>query len=417
MRPFWEALESPTGPTEISAVWRAQLGEDYEPLSGFLRLTGRKASGYPCPYPSGLGCPRRIVDHGGDNIVAVCGDSPKRCDRIELSPADILVYEIDLPELCAFIAKALDFEPARPPKPTKGMDDMWSIGACALSSGGDHLPVYLALPRSDEAFRHAVAELMLSTSGAFVLLTPLSHRTDADTIGRIRSRQGFYRTLEDLLSLDDQGRLVAGSSLADELRGDRDPTEVPDTFRRTGEYWEIAFRGKQIRLKDAKGLRCLEVLLQHPGRDFEPIEIEQAVGSRPAPPPTDHPDHDPRVASVDLGPQADKKTLDQCRKRLDDIRAELVEAKANQDRGKSERLLEEEEQVNAYLSNALGLGGRARRLRDPGKRARDRVRAAIRSSRRAILRELPALDEHLTATLKGGAEWSYRPEHSPDWRF
>jgi hypothetical protein len=44
--------------------------------------------------------------------------------------------------------------------------------------------------------------------------------------------------------------------------------EPAHVFRRDGEYWTIASAGKEIRLRDMRGLHYLAVLLREPGREF-----------------------------------------------------------------------------------------------------------------------------------------------------
>ena len=51
-------------------------------------------------------------------------------------------------------------------------------------------------------------------------------------------------------------------------RVDRTPV-----FRREGDYWTIAYDAAVVRLRDTKGLRYLEPLLQHPGRSFHVTEL------------------------------------------------------------------------------------------------------------------------------------------------
>jgi hypothetical protein len=36
-------------------------------------------------------------------------------------------------------------------------------------------------------------------------------------------------------------------------------------FRQEGDYWSIVYEGREVRLRDAKGLRYLAILLRHPG--------------------------------------------------------------------------------------------------------------------------------------------------------
>src|SRR2546422_11002168 len=51
------------------------------------------------------------------------------------------------------------------------------------------------------------------------------------------------------------------------------PKRDSDVFHREGEYWTIAYQGTLFRLRDAKGLRYLAHLLQHPGRHFAAAEL------------------------------------------------------------------------------------------------------------------------------------------------
>jgi hypothetical protein len=49
-------------------------------------------------------------------------------------------------------------------------------------------------------------------------------------------------------------------------------------FRREGEYWTIVYAGVVCRLRDAKGLRCLAILLTNPGVRIAALAL--LVGTR-----------------------------------------------------------------------------------------------------------------------------------------
>ena len=53
-------------------------------------------------------------------------------------------------------------------------------------------------------------------------------------------------------------------------------------FCREGDFWTIAYDGRLVRLKDAKGMQYLAQLLRHPGRRFHVCELAAAVGGRHA---------------------------------------------------------------------------------------------------------------------------------------
>jgi hypothetical protein len=52
---------------------------------------------------------------------------------------------------------------------------------------------------------------------------------------------------------------------------------TPQTFRREGEYWTIAFDGQVVRLKDSRGLQYLAALLRRPGHRVAATEL--VIGS------------------------------------------------------------------------------------------------------------------------------------------
>ena len=50
------------------------------------------------------------------------------------------------------------------------------------------------------------------------------------------------------------------------------------------DFWTIAYGGRLVRLKNAKGLHYLALLLRHPGRPFHVVELAASVGGRRAVP-------------------------------------------------------------------------------------------------------------------------------------
>jgi hypothetical protein len=57
-------------------------------------------------------------------------------------------------------------------------------------------------------------------------------------------------------------------------------TRTQHVFRREGDYWTIAFDGKVVRLRDARGLRYLATLLLHPGEPLPVQTLVAAAGAR-----------------------------------------------------------------------------------------------------------------------------------------
>ena len=159
-------------------------------------------------------------------------------------------------------------------------------------------------------------------------------------------------------------RVVAARDRPSRGNGDRDGGNV---FRRDGDVWTVAFNGRTVPLRDAKGLRDLAVLLAAPGR-------EVAV-------------------------------------------TELAEADAHHDIERSARLAAERDALIGELARATGLGGRRRRLGDATERARSTVTARIRDAIGRIERAHPELGRHLRASIVTGARCAYRPAETVRWNI
>jgi tetratricopeptide (TPR) repeat protein len=192
-------------------------------------------------------------------------------------------------------------------------------------------------------------------------------------------------------------------------------------FAREGEFWTLAYAGETINLRDVKGLRYIACLLAGPGKEVHVLELVSAVEGW-----TDGAGH-ARAAGDglragepgDLGPILDARAREEYRGRLDELRADLEEARGFGDDERAARLEEEIDALVGELARAVGLGGRDRPQSSPAERARVNVTKAIRTAIKLIERQSPALAEHLTASIRTGRFCSYAPpgETPPAWRL
>ena len=62
---------------------------------------------------------------------------------------------------------------------------------------------------------------------------------------------------------------------------DQRPDDAPEeaVFRRSGEVWEVAFRGRRTTVRDSKGMRDLAVLLARPGTEVHALDLVSDAGS------------------------------------------------------------------------------------------------------------------------------------------
>jgi eukaryotic-like serine/threonine-protein kinase len=197
----------------------------------------------------------------------------------------------------------------------------------------------------------------------------------------------------------------------------RRPTGVEARFAREGEFWTIAYAGKTMRLRDVKGLRYIAFLLAAPGADVHVLELVAAAeGSSPdGHKPVGEDLHSARPA--DLGPVLDKRAREEYRRRLEDLRGDIEEARGFADGERAARLEMELDALMEELARATGLGGRDRPLSSSSERARVNVTKAIRTAIKLTEKESPQLAEHLTASIRTGRFCSYAPpgEAPPRW--
>jgi hypothetical protein len=211
--------------------------------------------------------------------------------------------------------------------------------------------------------------------------------------------------------------LRAAAGIGDEASGVR-PVEVESTtgrsavFRREGDVWTIAYEGKGLRLRDAKGVQYIAHLLRHEGRDFHAAELA-AGGDRSEARPA--PDASVVRGLGDAGEVLDAQARGEYRERLESLRSELEEATRWGDSGRATRLGEEIDFLTEELSSAFGVGGRPRKAPDVADRARKAVTSRIRDTIARIAREHPTLARHLENAIRTGAFCSYRPDRSPGW--
>nr|WP_221380457.1 AAA family ATPase [Actinoplanes polyasparticus] len=141
---------------------------------------------------------------------------------------------------------------------------------------------------------------------------------------------------------------------------------------RSGEMWQVSYRGHAAYLRDCKGLHDLSTLLARPGTDVAALEL--ATGGGPV-----------VLDRVAEEPALDATALRSYRRRLADVEGD-----------ERERLLEE-------VRRATRPGGAARPLSaGNAERARKAVTARIRDAIRRIETVLPELGRHLDRAVRTG---------------
>jgi hypothetical protein len=181
---------------------------------------------------------------------------------------------------------------------------------------------------------------------------------------------------------------IARASLADDvLRLDRD-----------GMDWLLAYGGRQVRLRDAKGLHDLATLVANPGHEVAATTLLAGGATAPR-------------SGADA--MLDEWARTAYRRRIEELDRELARADAGGDAARSARAAAERAEIVAALKGAVGLGGRPRRLGDADEKARTTVTARIKDVVRRIAEVHPELAAHLSQAIKTGRVCVYQPTSPP----
>jgi hypothetical protein len=172
-------------------------------------------------------------------------------------------------------------------------------------------------------------------------------------------------------------------------------------FRREGDVWTVRFGGRQCTVRDSKGVRDLARLLARPGQEIAALDLAAAAGAPPV--------------GGDLGETIDARARAEYKARLSELEAELDDADATGDIGRSSRIHAERDAPLDELSKAYGLAGRPRRSSHPAERARTAVTARIRDCIRRIEALHSVLGRHLARSVRTGTFCSYDPDQPTRW--
>lgn len=182
--------------------------------------------------------------------------------------------------------------------------------------------------------------------------------------------------------------------------------KAANVFRRDGDYWTVAYRGRTSRLRDSLGLRAIAHLLANPGRQIPALEVASAARGAEGSAPCECRD-----------PLLDSRARTEYRQRLAELGEELEAATAANDLGRCQALQGEIEIVGEQLSTAVGLGGRDRRFSSANERARINVTRVVHGALDKLATADPGLGDHLSRSIHTGGLCSYDPDPAtrPEW--
>ena len=114
LEPLWRILREQADPRHPLDGWRDELGDGFTVVARWLTVSKGSAGTWPCGLLGSRGCARRIVEHGYDDLVAVCGDVPPRCDKVRVHRSAVGLRRLDLLAFAGAILGSAGLEGMRP---------------------------------------------------------------------------------------------------------------------------------------------------------------------------------------------------------------------------------------------------------------------------------------------------------------
>jgi pimeloyl-ACP methyl ester carboxylesterase len=244
------------------------------------------------------------------------------------------------------------------------------------------------------------AEILARASPGEVLVS----RTVADLVAGARIAFAD-RGSHALTTVRDSWQLLATSAVGAPPRVA--PAEPTTLFRREGDYWTVAFGGKVVRMRDAKGLGYLARLLRHPHREFHVLDL--LAGAAPREDDATRTDG-LAMATADAGVVLDEPAKHAYRERIAELEAEIEQGRRWNDPERTAGAESERDALTRELARALGLGGRDRRAASDSERARVSVTKAVRGAVRRLEDQHPELGRHLSLAVRTGTFCTYDPD-------
>ena len=200
----WSCLETLPGLIALPRVWRARLGEMFEPMRALiLQANATPAQLLPCPR--GCGLAHEIVCRPDGSLFATCHGDPERPFEIPLTPADIMPLEVSWAKLARALSQAVGLHSklATLLPPNTVQFGAWSA---------DAVPAILTIQARPSAFFRVVPELVARLQRPFMLFAPTSNHFDAHCLDLLSRVGAAFFPLDSTVTLADDGRLRPAKS-------------------------------------------------------------------------------------------------------------------------------------------------------------------------------------------------------------
>jgi tetratricopeptide (TPR) repeat protein len=188
-------------------------------------------------------------------------------------------------------------------------------------------------------------------------------------------------------------------------------TGATATFRCEGDTRTISFGDLTVLMRDLKGFRYVERLLDEPGREFHVLDLVAIDRGSLPPGPAATQEYDVAASGIGEGlPVLDDEARAAYRRRLAEVDEDIEEATQMNDLGRIELAHRDREYLVAELARAVGLGGRSRSTGGASERARTSVTRSLRYALSRLAEHHPAVAAHLEQRVGTGTYCVYTPD-------
>lgn len=232
---------------------------------------------------------------------------------------------------------------------------------------------------------------------------------------------------EELLAYLAKKTSVSGKEKLKEPQTNIDLSQK-NSFVLKGDYYSVKYNGTEAILNANTGERYICALLKNKGKKVNCPTLVKLITDDGSVWATELPEEyittlEEQGISRDISLPGyndeviDKKTMNDSKKRLIEIKELIENYEETGDTEKIEELKSEEEIILNYLRSSLNIKNRSRSFSDIPTKARQAVQKNIRRALDKLKGKNEPLYEHLNDSLTTGAECSYIPKEDITWTF
>lgn len=198
---MWKKLESLPKHENAYAFLKQHFDENTSFIGDCFDRTTEFSSAYPCASPSGDGCPRRACKLPDGKWVAVCGDSPERCEEVNIEREDTRVHQLNIKRLGSLLADRLQsFGVSTEVQVVDSVIPLVRVGYF-IPRGTIKFPVFFHLPLNDGDIPKTL-NVLSQTHHAFILMLPTLDAIRTEQMTWLRSQKSIAVGVNELESVN-----------------------------------------------------------------------------------------------------------------------------------------------------------------------------------------------------------------------